>query len=137
MPLNMANEVIIEQWITGKEYTVAIVNDKILPVIAITPNSGFYDYKAKYQSDDTTYICPANISTELTNKVQEIAKQTYNIMGMSNWGRVDFIQDRQDNFYILEVNTSPGMTKYSLVPTAARAIGINFQKLVINILNEK
>ena len=126
-------EVMAEEWIDGKELTVSIVNNQTLPIIWIKSQNGFYDYQAKYISDLTEYICPVNLSKELTRNIQETALKAFNLIGCHGWGRVDFIL-RNNAFFLLELNTIPGMTNHSLVPKAAHNHGWNFDQLVVKIL---
>ncbi|SFV87316.1 D-alanine--D-alanine ligase [hydrothermal vent metagenome] len=127
---------LIEQWIEGGEYTVSILNGKPLPVIQIKINQGFYDYESKYLSNDTQYLCPCGLSNVDEKQLQKIAMQAFTMMGAKTWGRVDFILDQDNAPYLLEINTVPGMTSHSLVPMAAKANGLNFNKLVLAILND-
>ena len=128
------HEVLVERWIQGAEFTVAILGDEALPPIRLeTPNS-FYDYEAKYQADSTRYICPCGLGDDKEAELKQLAKKAFQVVGCSGWGRVDVMQDRQGNFYLLEVNTVPGMTDHSLVPMAARASGRSFEQLVGEIL---
>lgn len=130
------NEVLIEQWITGTEVTVAILNGVALPVIEMrTPNT-FYDYQAKYQSTSTEYLCPAPLSAELTDKIQAVALRAFQLVGGRTWGRVDILIGQNEQLNVLEVNTVPGMTETSLVPKAAKAAGISFEQLVAKILED-
>ena len=126
--------VIVEKFVDGEEFTVAIVNDKTLPVIKIKPSNEFYDYQAKYIKDDTQYICPSGIEKQKEVSISQEALQAFKIIGCSSWGRVDFMMDKQGRHYFIEVNTSPGMTSHSLVPMAAKEVGINFDQLVLEIL---
>ena len=126
--------VIVEKFVDGEEFTVAIVNDKTLPVIKIKPSNEFYDYQAKYIKDDTQYICPSGIEKQKEVSISKEALQAFKIIGCSSWGRVDFMMDKQGRHYFIEVNTSPGMTSHSLVPMAAKELGINFDQLVLEIL---
>ncbi len=126
--------VIAERYIGGGEYTVAILDGEALPVIKIEPASEFYDYEAKYLSDDTRYRCPCGLADEQEKKMQELAKRAFALIGGQGWGRVDFLMSEQGQPYVLEVNTSPGMTDHSLVPMAARQAGISFDELVLRIL---
>jgi len=126
--------VIVEKFVDGEEFTVAIVNDKTLPVIKIKPSNEFYDYQAKYIKDDTQYICPSGIEKQKEVSISKEALQAFKIIGCSSWGRVDFMMDKQGRHYFIEVNTSPGMTSHSLVPMAAKEAGINFDQLVLEIL---
>ena len=128
-------EVIIEQWINGPEFTVAILGDKALPVVHIKPAREFYDYTAKYTASGTEYFCPTNLSKEEESLLKDMALKAFDAINCSGWGRVDFIQNKSTGkFYLLEVNTVPGMTESSLVPIAAEAAEISFKNLVIEIL---
>jgi len=132
--------VIAEQFVGGGEYTVGILGDEALPIIRIVPKNDFYDFEAKYLRDDTEYLCPSGLSAEKEKLIQQEAMQAFRAIGCSGWGRVDFLMDepegnKEPNHYFLEVNTSPGMTDHSLVPMAAKAAGISFDELVINILS--
>jgi D-alanine-D-alanine ligase len=127
--------VIAEKYIGGGEYTVGILGERPLPIVRIVPKNEFYDYEAKYLRDDTQYLCPCGLSTETEKKIQQEALQAFRAIGCTGWGRVDFLMDEAGNHYFLEVNTSPGMTDHSLVPMAAKAAGISFDALVINILS--
>lgn len=129
-------EVLIEQWVTGREVTVSIVNDKALPVIEMRTPHEFYDYDAKYLSGDTEYLCPAPIADDLTSEIQQIAARAFRIVGAKSWGRVDIIIGDDGQVNVLEVNTVPGMTETSLVPKAAAAAGMNFNQLVLGILTD-
>ena len=128
------DEVLVEQWITGRELTVSILNGEALPVIEMRTPNEFYDYEAKYQSQTTEYLCPAPIAPELTSRVQALAESAFTLLGCGGWGRVDFLVDENDEPNLLEVNTVPGMTQTSLVPKAALASGMNFDHLVMTIL---
>ncbi|MDP2636184.1 MAG: D-alanine--D-alanine ligase [Pseudoalteromonas sp.] len=130
------NQVLVEQWITGREFTVTVLGNDVQPVIEMTTPNGFYDYQAKYQSTTTQYHCPADLSVAQTKLLQDIALQAFDLVGASGWGRVDAMQDEQGNFYLLEVNTVPGMTEKSLVPMAAKANGATFEQLVVRILEQ-
>jgi len=132
--------VIAESFIGGGEYTVAILCDaanwgeQALPVIKIEPANEFYDYEAKYFRDDTRYLCPCGLGAAQEAEMQRMAKQAFALIGGQGWGRVDFLMDEAGNPYLLEVNTSPGMTDHSLVPMAARQAGISFEQLVLKVL---
>jgi D-alanine-D-alanine ligase len=130
------SQVLVEQWITGREFTVTILGDEVQPVIEMTTPNGFYDYQAKYQSSTTQYHCPANLSAENTTNLQAMSLDAFDLVGASGWGRVDAMQDEQGHFYLLEVNTVPGMTEKSLVPMAAKANGASFEQLVVRILEQ-
>ncbi|APS31488.1 D-alanine--D-alanine ligase [Pectobacterium brasiliense] len=127
-------DILIEKWLSGPEYTVAILGDDVLPSIRIQPAGTFYDYEAKYLSDDTQYFCPSGLPDDQEQALAELAMAAYRAVGCSGWGRVDFMLDSDGAFYLLEVNTSPGMTSHSLVPMAARQRGLTFSQLVVKIL---
>ncbi len=128
------DEVLVEKWMSGPEFTVAVLGDDILPSIRIQPAGVFYDYEAKYLSDDTQYFCPAGLSDEKEAALAALARKAWQVLGCSGWGRVDVMQDSDGEFYLLEVNTAPGMTSHSLVPMAARQAGMSFSQLVVRIL---
>ena len=128
-------EVMAESWVKGREYTVAILDGQVLPVIELKPANAFYDYEAKYLSDDTQYLCPCDLDAAATAELQQMALASYEAIGCSGWGRVDAMRDAHGRFWLLEVNTAPGMTSHSLVPMAAQAAGINFDNLVLRILD--
>lgn len=125
---------LVENYLTGPEFTVAIVGDDILPGIRIKPASGFYDYAAKYQVDNTEFYCPGSTSEKQEKQLQELALKAYQGAGCRGWGRVDIMLNDKNDPYILEINTAPGMTSHSLVPTAAKAYGWSFTELVKRIL---
>lgn len=129
--------VFAEQWITGKEYTVTILNGQVLPTIKVeTPTRDFYDFAAKYQDNQTLYHCPCGLSAEKEQALQNIALQAFHSVGASGWGRVDMmVDDATGEAFLLEINTIPGMTAHSLVPKAAKAAGIDFDELVCRILD--
>jgi D-alanine-D-alanine ligase len=126
--------VLAESFIGGGEYTVAILGEQALPVIKIEPANEFYDYEAKYLRNDTRYLCPSDLSAAQEAEMQRLAKQAYALIGGHGWGRVDFLKDAAGKLYVLEANTSPGMTDHSLVPMAARQAGLSFDELVLRIL---
>ncbi|AFR04988.1 D-alanine--D-alanine ligase [Pectobacterium brasiliense] len=128
------DDILIEKWLSGPEYTVAILGDDVLPSIRIQPAGTFYDYEAKYLSDDTQYFCPSGLPDDQEQALAGLAMAAYRAVGCSGWGRVDFMLDSDGAFYLLEVNTSPGMTSHSLVPMAARQRGLTFSQLVVKIL---
>lgn len=134
------SEVLAEQFIVGRELTVAIIgsgrNARALPVIEIAAPGGNYDYEHKYFSDDTEYFCPATLPTDVAEQVRQIAEAAYRAVGCEGWGRVDFMLDRNNQPWLLEVNTSPGMTGHSLVPMAAKAVGMSYPELCVSILSE-
>ncbi len=126
--------VLVEMLIDGPEFTVGILNGWALPVIKIEADGEFYDYQAKYLSDNTRYCIPCGLTATKAQELQAIALTAFEVLGCSGWGRVDFMQDRQGRFWLLEVNTIPGMTGHSLVPMAAADAGLSFDELVIEIL---
>jgi len=126
--------VLAEQYVGGGEYTVAILGDTALPAVRIVPATEFYDYEAKYFRDDTRYLCPCGLAAQQEQRMQQLALRAFAVLGCSGWGRVDFLLDEAGNPFVLEVNTVPGMTDHSLVPMAARAAGIEFDELVLRIL---
>lgn len=126
--------VFVEQWITGGEYTAAILNGEALPLIRLETPHAFYDYDAKYQADDTRYHCPCGLPADEEAEMQALAMQAFHAVGASGWGRVDFMRDAGGQPWLIEVNTVPGMTDHSLVPMAAREAGIDFNALVMRIL---
>lgn len=128
------DDVLVEKWLSGPEYTVAFLGDQLMPSIRIQPAGVFYDYQAKYISDDTQYFCPSGLSAEQESELAALAARAYRGLDCSGWGRVDVMQDNDGSFYLLEVNTSPGMTSHSLVPMAARQFGLDFSQLVARIL---
>lgn len=126
--------VLAEEFVTGAEVTVAILQDTALPLVRVEAAGGFYDYQAKYFSDETRYYCPSGLPAAQERTIQEQALQAYRAVGCEGWGRVDAMLDAAGNPYFLEVNTSPGMTGHSLVPMAGREAGIGFDELVLRIL---
>ncbi|MCB1615251.1 MAG: D-alanine--D-alanine ligase, partial [Pseudomonadales bacterium] len=131
------SSVLAESWIEGGEYTVAILNGEALPVIRLETDNDFYDYQAKYESDQTRYLCPCGLSPEEERKMQLLALEAFNSLGCKGWGRVDVMRDSKDANYLLEVNTVPGMTSHSLVPMAAKSKGMTFPDLVVAIVEER
>lgn len=127
-------EVFAEAWVTGGEYTAAILQDQVLPLIRIDAANTFYDYEAKYFSDKTRYVCPCGLPPDQEQAYAEVAMQAFRALGASGWGRVDFMLGAGGEPLILEVNTVPGMTSHSLVPMAAAQAGIDFDELVWRIL---
>ncbi len=126
--------VLAEQFIDGPELTAAILDDESLPLVRIEAPGHNYDYNAKYFSDQTQYFCPSGIAAGLEDKIKRLCVDSYRIVGCSGWGRVDVMLDGNDQPWILEVNTVPGMTGHSLVPMAAKAAGLSFDQLVMRIL---
>lgn len=128
------SQVLVEQWISGPEFTVAMLGDEVLPPIRLATNNAFYDYEAKYLSNETQYQIPCGLDTVKEAELRELTARACQTLGVSGWGRADVMQDAQGNFWLLEVNTVPGMTDHSLVPMAAQAAGLDFQALVLRIL---
>jgi D-alanine-D-alanine ligase len=127
--------VIAERGIVGGEYTVAILGDEALPIIRIVPAADFYDYEAKYLRDDTRYLCPCGLPEAREKELRAQALEAFRVLGGRGWGRVDFLMDEQGCAYFLEINTSPGMTGHSLVPMAARAVGLSYEQLAVRVLS--
>jgi D-alanine-D-alanine ligase len=127
-------DVFAEPWITGAEYTVAVLHGRALPSIRIETPATFYDYQAKYFRTDTKYHCPSGLSTEAEKHLAHLALATFAAVGADGWGRADFMMDKTGKPYLLEINTVPGMTDHSLVPMAARALEISFEQLVWQVL---
>lgn len=130
------NLVIVEGFINGKEYSVPVLNgEPLAPIeIIIDPTKEFYDYDAKYISDKTQYDCPAKLTAEQAQRIQDLAKRAASAVGIKSWCRVDVLADSEGNFYALEVNTNPGMTTHSLFPMAARHAGMSYADLCVRIL---
>ena len=127
--------VIAEKGVLGGEYTASILGDEALPIIKIEPATDFYDYEAKYFRDDTAYRCPCGLPEARELDIRAQALEAFRVLGCRGWGRVDFLMDEAGNAYMLEVNTSPGMTDHSLVPMAARVAGISYEALVLRVLS--
>ena len=127
-------EVLIEQWVHGREFTVAILAGEALPLVELETARAFYDYHAKYQANDTHYLCPVHLPAGKELQIQKLAKQAFEVIGAQGWGRVDVMLDAQLNPYLIELNTVPGMTVHSLLPRAAKHAGIDFSQLVLRIL---
>ena len=130
--------VMAEKWITGREFTISFLNGQPLPVIRLQPPAdvAFYDYEAKYNRNDVEYGIPCGLSETEEKQLQELCLRAFQAVGASNWGRIDAMQDEQGNFWLLEVNTVPGMTSHSLVPKAANAVGYSFDELCVAILEQ-
>lgn len=127
--------VLAEKFIQGVEVTVAILGEAALPVVSMSTKEGFYDYHAKYFSEDTRYDCPSVLGNSVEKTVQRIALDAFNYLGGQGWGRVDFMVDANNVPYFIELNSVPGMTTHSLVPMAAREMGLNFEQLCLKILD--
>lgn len=126
--------VIAEKGVMGGEYTVGIIGDEAMPIIKIEPATEWYDYEAKYNRDDTQYLCPCGLPAAKEMEIRKGALEAFRILGGRGWGRVDFLMDEDGNHYYLEVNTAPGMTDHSLVPMAARVNGLDYPALVRRVL---
>ncbi|WP_439887605.1 D-alanine--D-alanine ligase [Pseudomonas sp. MBLB4123] len=128
------SQVLVEQWISGPEFTVAVLRGQVLPPIALGTPHSFYDYDAKYLASDTQYRIPCGLAAAQENELKELTVRACEAVGTQGWARVDVMQDAVGQFWLLEVNTVPGMTDHSLVPMAAQAAGLDFQQLVLAIL---
>ena len=126
--------VLIEEWLAGDEYSVPVLDGEVLPAIRIKPAAEFYDYDAKYISDDTQYFCPSGLSVAREQELKQLVKLAYDSVGCRGWSRVDVMTNAQDEFKLVEVNTTPGMTSHSLFPMAAKVKGYSFEQLVVKIL---
>ncbi|MCK5666207.1 MAG: D-alanine--D-alanine ligase [Thiotrichaceae bacterium] len=127
-------QILVEQWISGKEYTCAVLNGQALPLIELETPREFYDYQAKYINDDTIYHCPCGLSQVQEKKYQALVIDAFNCVAAHGWGRVDFMCDDKGQAWLIEINTVPGLTSHSLVPMAAKASAINFSELMLQIL---
>ena len=127
--------VIAEEFIEGREFTVSILGNKSLGVLEIATKNQFYDYNAKYVSNETIFSKPTDLNPAVLEKMENIALSAFTSIGCSGWGRVDFMMDKKFNLYLIEVNTVPGMTDHSLFPMAARNAGLNFEQTVQHIVD--
>lgn len=132
--LKFDNTILIEEWLAGDELTVPVLDGKVLPAIRIVPEGEFYDYEAKYISDNTQYFCPAGLMPEREQELALLVKRAYEAVGCRGWSRIDVMCDSKGNFRLVEVNTNPGMTSHSLFPKSAATVGISFEQLVVKIL---
>lgn len=130
------DEILIEEFISGKEITVSIVGEDVLPIIEIRPEHGLYDYECKYTKGMTEYICPAELNEDLTKRIKQTAFEVYKLLKCRHYGRVDLRLDNNNQHWFLELNTLPGMTDTSLVPKAAKATGISFEQLIGKIIKQ-
>ncbi len=130
--------VMAEKWINGREFTIVLLNGQALPVIRLEPpkDVAFYDYEAKYNRNDVQYGIPCGLSEAEEKMLQELALRAFQAVGCKGWGRIDAMQDEQGNFWLLEVNTVPGMTSHSLIAKAAEAVGYDFDQLCVTILEQ-
>ena len=124
----------MEEYISGREITVGILDDKALPVIEIVPKKRFFDFEAKYQAGMTEYILPAELPQDIAAKAQRDALSAHRLLGCAGCSRADIILGKDNRDYILEINTIPGLTKTSLLPKAARLIGIEFSQLCLKLI---
>ena len=129
------NQVLLEQYIDGPEFTVSVLQGQALPSIRMSTPHTFYDYAAKYQDNTTEYYCPSGLSEEQEAQLAKLASRAFDAISGRGWGRIDVMQDNQRQFYLLEANTVPGMTEKSLVPKAAKVAGLTFDELVLSILS--
>ena len=134
LAVNYDRVVIAEKFIDGTELTAGILGDQVLPLIKIETPRDFYDYEAKYIADDTRYIVPCGLSAARERDMQALCLKAFRALGCRGWGRVDLMLNRQGRAFLLEVNTVPGMTDHSLVPKAARAVGMSYEDLCLRIL---
>ena len=132
--LKSDNTVLIEEWLAGDELTVPVLDSQVLPAIRIVPEGEFYDYEAKYISDNTQYFCPAGLTPEREQELATLVKRAYDAVGCRGWSRIDVMCDAKGQFRLVEVNTNPGMTSHSLFPKSAATVGISFEQLVVKIL---
>ncbi|MBV1915207.1 MAG: D-alanine--D-alanine ligase [Pseudomonadales bacterium] len=129
-----SNSILVEQWVTGEEYTVTILAGKTLPAIRLNTDNEFFDFDAKYQDSDTKYSCPCGLTEQQEKILAELSLAAFQSLDCSGWGRVDLMRDAKGDFWVLEVNTVPGLTDHSLVPMAAAATGMTYPQLVLEIL---
>jgi D-alanine-D-alanine ligase len=134
LAVNYDPVVIAEKFIDGPELTVAILGERVLPIIRIETPREFYDYEAKYLADDTRYLIPCGLAAKKESEIQALCLKAFRALGCRGWGRVDLMLDKRGRPYLLEINTSPGMTDHSLVPMAARAVGLSYEDLCLKIL---
>ncbi|WP_314867189.1 D-alanine--D-alanine ligase [Aggregatibacter kilianii] len=132
--LKFDRTVLIEEWLAGDEFTIPVLDGEVLPSIKIVPEGEFYDYDAKYISDNTQYFCPAGLTEEREQELRRLVKQAYDVVGCRGWSRIDVMADAEGKFRLVEVNTNPGMTSHSLFPKSAATVGYSFEQLVEKIL---
>ncbi|GJI55233.1 D-alanine--D-alanine ligase [Rodentibacter sp. JRC1] len=132
--LKFDRTILIEEWLAGDELTVPVLDNQVLPAIRIVPEGEFYDYEAKYISDNTQYFCPAGLTLEREQELALLVKRAYDAVGCRGWSRIDVMCDAKGDFRLVEVNTNPGMTGHSLFPKSAATVGISFEQLVVKIL---
>ena len=132
--LKFDRTVLIEEWLAGDEFTVPVLDGEVLPSIKIVPEGEFYDYDAKYISDNTQYFCPAGLTEAREQELRRLVKEAYDVVGCRGWSRIDVMADAEGKFRLVEVNTNPGMTSHSLFPKSAATVGYSFEQLVEKIL---
>ncbi|MCW9717813.1 D-alanine--D-alanine ligase [Avibacterium sp. 21-599] len=132
--LGFDETILIEEWLAGDEFTVPVLDNEVLPAIKIVPEGEFYDYEAKYVSDNTQYFCPAGLTDEREQELRQLVKRAYDAVGCRGWSRIDVMMDGEGQFRLVEVNTNPGMTSHSLFPKSAASVGYSFEQLVEKIL---
>ena len=132
--LECDDTVLIEEWLSGVEMTVPVLDNQVLPAVQIIPDGEFYDYHAKYISDNTQYICPAPLSKAREEELHKLVKAAYDAVGCRGWSRIDVMTDSKGEFRLVEVNTTPGMTSHSLFPKSAATVGYTFEQLVERIM---
>ena len=131
----ISDDYIAEDYIKGIEYTVGVINSSALPVIKLIPPGKFYDFEAKYNSQNMQYICPSGLDNNVEQNLKNISLKAFELLDCKGWGRVDMIIDDRKRPWVIEINTVPGMTSHSLVPLAAKEEGLNFDQLVLKILD--
>ena len=132
--LKFDNTILNEEWLAGDELTVPVLDSQVLPAIRIVPEGEFYDYNAKYISDNTQYFCPAGLAPEREQELAILVKRAYDAVGCRGWSRIDVMCDAKGDFRLVEVNTNPGMTSHSLFPKSAASVSVSFEQLVVKIL---
>ena len=130
------SDVLIEEYIVGREITVGVLGSKALPIVEIKPQNDIYDYECKYKPGMSLYYCPAKLNDNIASKIKIDSESIFKALGCKSYGRIDYIIDKNMNYYFLELNTLPGMTSTSLLPIAAKALNISFNDLVHKIINE-
>ena len=123
------NELVIEEYVKGREFSVGVIDFQALPIIEIAPGEGFYDYKNKYKAGSTVETCPAELSEQITKEMQGYAEKVAEVLGLNTYSRTDFLLDAEDHIFCLEANTLPGMTPTSLLPQEAKVTGVDFNQL--------
>ena len=133
--LEFDKDILIEEYISGREITVGILDGEALPIVEILPSHDLYDYKCKYTPGMTKYVCPASLGEDLKNRIMLDSLKIFDLLNCRGYGRVDYIIDNNNNYYFLEINTLPGMTNTSLLPIAAKSANISFKELVKTIID--